>query len=217
MNNVIKYLIFALLFLVALWFSFYTEPLSVRKEREALKQYNPEQLVEHYWTTRLSNLEANALGVDELKSALASDAQAIRQKSGHVLGIGSNVCYVIKGDAENVRYFDDAFHFVFHGTKFTIPAKYIFGNTAREACGWFHIDDFQNTMDFNAVSACINQRIKEQVVGAVIDQAASISKLHFCAAVEVAPDERGIRDMSKLYPYILVPIEFYSVPSNQPQ
>ena len=160
MKKVIKYVIFAALFFVALWFSFYTEPLSVRKEREALKQYKPEQLVEHYWSTGLQDLEANALDVASFVNALQTDAQTLREKSGHVLGIGSNVCYVLKGDAENVSFSDDEFHFKLNGIDFKVPAKYIFGNTARDACGWFNIDDFQNTMDFNAVSACMNQRIK---------------------------------------------------------
>ena len=204
MNKALKYVIFAALFFVALWFSFYTEPLSVRKEREALKQYNPEQLVEHYWSTELSNLEANALDVESFVKSLQADPQALRETSGHVLGIGSNVCYVLKGEAENVSFANHEFHFKLNGIDFTIPAKYIFGNTARDACGWFIIDDFQNTMDFNAVSACMNQRIKEQVIGEVIDKAAEISKFHFCGAIEVSPDAKDVNRL-KLYPYILVP------------
>ena len=216
MKKVIKYVIFAALFLVALWFSFYTEPLSVRKEREALKQYKPEQLVEHYWSNGLQDLEANALDVASFVKALETDAQALREKSGRVLGIGSNVCYVVKGDAENVSFSENEFHFKMNGIEFTVPAKYIFGNTARDACGWFNIDDFQNTMDFNAVSACMNQRIKEQVIGEIIDKTAEISKFHFCGAIEVAPDAKGVSRL-KLYPYILVPSETRANQSEQLQ
>ena len=201
MKKVIKYVIFAALFFVALWFSFYTEPLSVRKEREALKQYIPEQLVEHYWSTGLQDLEANALDVVSFVNALHTDAQTLREKSGHILGIGSNVCYVLKGDAENVSFSDNEFHFKMNGIDFKVPAKYIFGNTARDACGWFNIDDFQNTMDFNAVSACMNERIKTQVIGGIIGKATEINSFHFCGAVEIAPDAASASQLT-LYPYI---------------
>jgi len=202
MNKLIKYIIIAILFLVAVWFSFYTEPLSVKKEREALKQYKPEQLVEHYWSKEIMDLQANALDVSTFVKELQSDPKALREASGHVLGIGSNVCYVLKGNAENVSYADNEFHFKASGIEFTIPAKYIFGNTARDACGWFKIDDFQNTMDFNSVSACMNQRIREQVIGSIIDKAADYHTCHFCGAIEISPEAQNA-DALTLYPYIL--------------
>ncbi len=202
MNKILKYVIIAVLFLVAVWFSFYTEPLSVKREREALKQYKPEQLVEHYWSRELTNLEGNALDVETFIREFQADPQVLRENSGHVLGIGSNVCYVLKGEAENVSYTDNEFHFNRNGIAFTIPAKYIFGNTARDACGWFNIDDFQNTMDFNAVSACMNQRIKEHVIGDILDKAAEYNRCLFCGAVEISPEANSI-DALTLYPYIL--------------
>ena len=202
MNKVIKYIILGVLFLVAVWFSFYTEPLSVKREREALKQYKPEQLVDHYWSKELTNLEANALDVATFVKELQADPQALREKAGRVLGIGSNVCYVLKGDADNVTSSDNEFHFKLNGVDFTIPAKYIFGNTARDACGWFKIDDFQNTMDFNAVSACMNQRIKEQVIGDKIEKAAEYTRCRFCGSVEVTPGANSVNELT-LYPYIL--------------
>ncbi len=202
MNKVIKYIILAVIFLVAVWFSFYTEPLSVKKEREALKQYKPEQLVEHYWSKELTNLETNALDVPTFTKNFLSDPQALREKYGHVLGIGSNICYVLKGDAENISYASNEFHFNLNGINFTIPAKYIFGNTARDACGWFNIDDFQNTMDFNAVSACMNQRIKEKVIGDIINNSTEYTRCHFCAAVEISPEATTLESLT-LYPYIL--------------
>jgi len=202
MNKIIKYVVIAVLFLVAVWFSFYTEPLSVKKEREALKQYKPEQLVEHYWTKELTDLESNALDVENFVQKFQADPSGLQKMSGHVLGIGSNVCYVLKGEADNLIYENHEFHFKMNGIQFTIPAKYIFGNTARDACGWFKIDDFQNTMDFNAVSACMNQRIKEHVIGNIIERASESTQCRFCGAVEISPEARTI-DALTLYPYIL--------------
>ena len=60
------------------------------------------------------------------------------------------------------------------------------------------------------------QRIKEQVIGEIIDKAAEISKFHFCGAIEVAPDAKGVSRL-KLYPYILVPSETRANQSEQLQ
>jgi len=201
MKKISKLLVGALLFFVALWFAFYTEPLSERKAREALKQYNPEQLVEHHWLNSMPQLASEALPLAQFVQQLQADPEALRQQSGRLLGIGSNVYYVVTGDADDVTFADNEFCFSIEGVACHIPTKYIFGNVARDASGWFDIGDFQNTMDFNSVSACINQRIKEQVVGPLLADAQSIGCCHFCAAVEVKPGQRRV-DSLVLYPYI---------------
>ena len=200
--KILKYLLFTLLALIALWFSFYTEPLSAKHEREALKEYKPEQLVDHYWSTDLAGLDERALPLGDFLSRLQADAEALRASEGHVLGIGSNVCYVLKGEASTPTFSDDAFHFTAEGIEFTVPTKYIFGNVAREACGWFNIDDFQNTMDFNSVSACMNQRIREQVIADKPQHIQDYSHVRFCGAIEVQPGQSDVRALT-LYPYIL--------------
>ena len=65
-----------------------------------------------------------------------------------------------------------------------IPVKYIFGNLARDASGWFDIDDFQNTMAFNEISSYLNGRILAEVIPASIPAAGSC---FFCGAVEIDP------------------------------
>jgi len=202
MKKILKLLLAVILVVVALWFSIYTEPLSQRQAREALKQYNPEQLVEHHWQHSLPQLATDALPFQQFIQQLQADPEALCRQSGHLLGIGSNVYYVITGRADSVIFADNEFRFELEGIPCHIPAKYIFGNVARDASGWFDLGDFQNTMDFNSVSACINQRIREQVVGPLLADAQSISRCHFCAAVEVKPGQRSV-DNLVLYPYIL--------------
>jgi len=202
MKKLPKLLIASLLFIVALWFAFYTEPLSERKAREALKQYKPEQLVEHHWQNSLPQLASQALPFGQFIEQLQADPEALRLQSGRLLGIGSNVYYVVTGDADGVTFADNEFLFDLEGVPCHIPTKYIFGNVARDASGWFDLGDFQNTMDFNSVSACINQHIKQQVISPLLADAHNISHCHFCAAVEVKPGQRRV-DSLVLFPYIL--------------
>lgn len=200
-NSVMKYLFIPLLF-IALWFSFYTEPLSQRQAREAMKQYNPEQLVEYHWQNSLASLADQALPIEQFLQQLQADPEALRQQSGHLLGIGSNVYYVISGDASGVTFSDHEFRFQLQGIDCHIPTKYIFGNVAREATGWFDLGEFQNTMDFNSVSATINQRIRDQVIAPLLTDSTTLTSCHFCAAIEVQPGQRQVNALT-LYPYIL--------------
>ena len=197
-----KIMLASILTFLAFWFATYTEPLSERRSREAMKEYNPEQLVDYHWQTDLQALAANALPIEQFLQQLAADPEALKAQSGHLLGIGSNVFYVITGQAQQVTFCDDAFRFECQGVDCRIPTRYIFGNVARDASGWFDIGEFRNTMDFNSVSACINKRIKEQVIAPLLPQAQSLTECHYCAAIEVLPGQHK-PDKLTLYPFIL--------------
>ena len=145
------------LVIVALWFSFYTENLTERKRREEMKELKPEQLVSRLMTDSLAALEGRAISLEEL--VIHAGEADFAQRHGRLLGIGSPTFYVVKGECDQAQVVNDEIHASVNGIALTIPLKYIFGNTARDASGWFDIDDFQNTMDFNAVSAAMNDYI----------------------------------------------------------
>ena len=156
-----KILLYIGIALVALWFSFYTENLTEKTRREEMKELKPDQLVNALMKDSLTTLNQRAISIQELKQGYIDEAFA--KQHGRVLGIGSPTFYVIKGMSEQVKMEDDEILAIVDGIQLTIPLKYIFGNTAREASGWFNIDDFQNTTDFNAVSAAFNAYIAQQV------------------------------------------------------
>ena len=156
-----KTIICIILALVALWGAFYTENLTERKHREQLAQLKPDELVAVLMHDSLSTLTNRAITMKQLKEGYADEAFA--KKYGRVLGIGSPTFYVIKDECQHATVSDDEVHATSAGLSITIPLKYIFGNTAREASGWFDIDNFQNTTDFNAVSAAMNEYITRQM------------------------------------------------------
>lgn len=147
--------------IVALWFSFYTENLTERKRREEMKELKPEQLVSMLMRDSLAALEERAIALEELVKHVGE--QDFAQRHGRLLGIGSPTFYVVKGESDQAQVINDEIHASVNGIALTIPLKYIFGNTARDASGWFDIDDFQNTMDFNAVSAAMNDYVAKRV------------------------------------------------------
>lgn len=186
MKNTILCVILAL---VALWGAFYTENLTEKQRREQLAELKPDELVGVLMRDSLSSLEARAITLKQLKEGYKDETFA--KQFGRVLGIGSPTFYIIKDECEHATIAEDELHAVAEGIQITIPLKYIFGNTAREASGWFDIDNFQNTTDFNAVSAAMNAYITKQVKSFKVDDDGEVE---FLAGVAVQKDA----DMQKL-------------------
>jgi hypothetical protein len=162
-----KIIFCVILAIVALWGAFYTENLTEKQRREQLAELKPDELVGVLMRDSLSSLEARAITLKQLKEGYQDETFAMQY--GRVLGIGSPTFYLIKDECEHATITDYEIHAVAEGIQITIPLKYIFGNTAREASGWFNIDNFQNTTDFNAVSAAMNAYITQQVKDFKID------------------------------------------------
>ncbi len=202
----------ALLFVV-LKLSIYTESLSERTERERLLQFNPTERVAYAWEHHLESLEAEALPLDSFMRGYQSDPQVLAKQSGKVLGIGSNYFFVVKGQAADLRVKDDFLWMTplceddqMILTQICVPVKYIFGNLARDASGWFNIDDFKNTITFNEVSSCMNQYIKENVVAGIEEKIVGHDTCRYCVAVEVDKDLKGAQKLPtilEVIPYII--------------
>lgn len=178
-----KIILCVILAIVALWGAFYTENLTEKQRREQLAQLKPEELVNMMMRDSLATLEARAVTLKQLKECYQEESFA--KQYGCVLGIGSPTFYIIKDVCHHATIADEEIHAVAEGIQITIPLKYIFGNTAREASGWFNIDDFQNTTDFNAVSAAMNAYIARQVKNFSVGDGGEVE---FLAGVAIQKD-----------------------------
>lgn len=191
---------------VALRFSFHTESLSARQERERLQQFNPEEKVAYFWSEHREALADRALDFSKLCDGLRRNPSVIAAREGRVLGIGSKTCFVVKGESHDFHFSDNRLYLTLDDRQpdgkpiqVVIPFKYIFGNLARDASGWFHIDDFQNTMDFNAVSACLNRLIRDEVVAGKAKEADNCERCRFCGAVELKLPDYSNPSEDKLF------------------
>lgn len=156
-----KRLLYVVLALAALAFSFSVENLTEHKRQDEFKYLDPDRLVERLMRDSLQSLENRAVTMEDLAAGVGDES--FSREHGRVLGIGSPTFYVIKGKCDNATVDGEAIHATVGGIELIIPLRYIFGNTARDASGWFNIDEFQNTMDFNSVSAAMNAYIATHV------------------------------------------------------
>ncbi|MEE1317804.1 MAG: DUF2291 family protein [Prevotella sp.] len=185
----------------AVYFSFYTENLTERQKREEMSRYNPEQLVNKIMKDSLASLEQKALSISMLAEGIRNNAEEFAKTHGKVLGIGSPVFYIVKGECHNAKLADgEEIHATADGISIKIPIKHIFGNNARDASGWFNIDNFKNTMDFNAVSAEMNKYITKETAG--FKMPAEGQTVTFVGAVAVPPHSSDISTL-EITPYIL--------------
>lgn len=185
----------------AVYFSFYTENLTERQKREEMSRYNPEQLVNKIMKDSLASLEQKALSISMLAEGIRNNAEEFAKTHGKVLGIGSPVFYIVKGECHDAKLADgEEIHATADGISIKIPIKHIFGNNARDASGWFNIDNFKNTMDFNAVSAEMNKYITKETAG--FKMPAEDQTVTFVGAVAVPPHSSDISTL-EITPYIL--------------
>lgn len=185
----------------AVYFSFYTENLTERQKREEMSRYNPEQLVNKIMKDSLASLEQKALSISMLAEGIRNNAEEFAKTHGKVLGIGSPVFYIVKGECHDAKLADgEEIHATADGISIKIPIKHIFGNNARDASGWFNIDNFKNTMDFNAVSAEMNKYITKET--ADFKMPAEGQTVTFVGAVAVPPHSSDISTL-EITPYIL--------------
>lgn len=184
----------------ALYFSFYTENLTEKQKREEMSKYNPAQLVNSFMKDSLISLEQKALAISVFAEGLKNNTDDFEKKHGKTLGIGSPIFYIVKGECSEAQLIDnEEIHATADGINIKIPVKYIFGNNARDASGWYNIDNFKNTMDFNAVSAEMNKYITQQMQKF---QMSEDGKLTFVGAVAVPAQTAEISSLV-ITPYIL--------------
>ena len=198
MRKTIKYILLVIIAIVALWESFYTENLTEKTRREQMAEYKPEQRVKENFKSSMAAIDSAAVSIDALAKGITD--KAFVDKNSRVLGIGSPRYFVVKGTMQNTQIADDELHATVDGIEVAMPLKYIFGNTAREASGWFNIDDFKSTMDFNAVSAEMNKYIRENVAAKAAALQKSGKPISFVAAVAVPADAKQLTALT-LVPY----------------
>lgn len=175
--------------LVAIRFSFYTEPLEEHRQKALLKQFSPNQLVDYHWENDLEALLQTAIPVQDFMDGMSADAKGYSEKHARVPCIGAKSYFLISGQTLINAISDQSLTIQLDDkTTGRIQIRFLFGNTARDATGWFNAADFQNTMDFNTLSTYLNTRILNEVAKPAADGLKTGDKLTWWGAVEIAPD-----------------------------
>lgn len=186
LKKIIYLFVFTALGIFIAYNSIYIENLETKRQEDMVKNFNPGELVNYFWENRLDKLLGNALELETFDSLLNYDTKYLIKQYGHAVGITSNYCFLVKGKSRINRVSPEKLSIDFKGsTQYKVLIKFIFSNTARDATGYFKVDDFENTMDFNAVSSELNSRILSEVVPGKYDTIRIGSSISFFGAIEI--------------------------------
>ena len=190
MKKYISIAIISLLAIVALYNSVYFEKLDAKKVKESIKNFNPKDKAKYFWDNELDDLLKSAIDLKLFDSQLAQNPEKLINEHGKAVGITSTYCFLVKGYAKQANQGSEEIPIKLPDgyAKYNLQTKYIFSNAARDATGYFNIDDFENTMDFNAIATELNRLILGRVI-AKLDSVSLGETIKFIGALEINSED----------------------------
>jgi len=187
--KILKYITAFVVILAVAYNSVYFRKLDEVKASIAAKDFNAAQYAATFWTAKLLPNLNKAIDVARLSSMLRRNPENAFDNYSHALGIGNLRYFLVsgKGTIESINENDVSVLIQTDSTKqkIIIATEYIFGNAVRDATGLIDINEFNNTMDFNNVSAEINKTIREKVLPGFRQQVQKGNTIVFTGAIEL--------------------------------
>ena len=199
----VKYIIPVILILVIAYNSVYFKKLDEVKANKNASVFNPALYAQGFWNAKLLPGINKALAITELSTLLIDEPAKTFDKYSHALGIGNLRYFLVKGKGTitSVNADDISVSLDSSSQHITLATEYIFGNAVRDATGLISITEFNNTMDFNNVSAEINKIIREKVLPPIKKQAKKGDVISFTGAIELNKEHLDLSDIE------VVPVE----------
>jgi hypothetical protein len=187
--NYKKIVIAVIILFLGVWVlskSVYFERLDAKRKKDLIKSFSPKEAVDFFWKNKLNEVLKDALPLTTFDSLLNTQPDVLIKKYGKTMGVTSNYCFLIKGTITiGPGKGDESPVIIKNKRTYSLLRNYIFSNTARDATGYFKVDDFDNIMDFNSVSSEINTRILNEVIAKKLDALTNKDIIHFTGAVEI--------------------------------
>lgn len=189
MKKGLNYSITVVLIVLVAYNSVYFKKLSEVKAAAGAKSFDAVAYAKNYLANKLPASLNNAIEINDLIARLQSNPKETFARYSHALGIGNIRYFLVKGKGEITKTEDDAVTVLVKndttGKLIKIETEYVFGNAIRDASGLININEFNNTMDFNNVSAEINKTVREGVLPPFKTSAKKGDTVEFTGAVEL--------------------------------
>lgn len=166
--------------------------------------FDAESYTKDFWNKKLVPNLNKAVQLDILITALKTQPEQAFKQHSHALGIGNIKYFMVQGEAEIVSIGENSTLLKVKGTQekdVDMLTEYVYGNEVRDASGLIPMTEFDNTMDFNSVSAAINKKIREEVIPSFKENVKQGNTVKFYGAIEL---NQKYLDLSQIE---LVPIQ----------
>lgn len=199
MRTSIKYTVSALILLFVLYHSVYFKPLDEVKAATAETQFDAEAYVRSFWDNQLMPGLDKAIDISHLLSLLHTASDSAFQHYSHALGIGNIRFFLTEGQGEVTAINENEVTVLVKAPsgqhEIKVATEYIFGNAVRDASGSIDINAFDNTMDFNNVSAEINKIIRKEVLPPFKARVQQGNMVQFTGALELNKEHLKLEDI----------------------
>jgi len=197
--KLVKYIIAIIVVVIIGYNSVYFKKLDEVKASLTAKQFNAAAYAQTFWTDKLLPNLDKAIDITQLTGMLSTDHAKTFDTYSHALGIGNLRYFLVKGKGTITSINEDDISVLLQTdtSKQTIiiATEFIFGNAVRDATGLININEFNNTMDFNNVSAEVNKIIREKVLPPFKQKAKKGDAIEFTGAIELNKEHL---DVSKI-------------------
>ncbi len=171
------------------YYSVYFKNLDEYKASHTAKVFDASAYAAGFWQEKLIPNLDKAINLSTLLDLLAVDPGKAFSEHSHALGIGNLRYFLVKGSGLIDSVLEDRVRINLRHASATsgifLATEFIFGNAVRDATGLININEFTNTMDFNAVSDGLNRIIREQVVAPVKPNLMAGKAISFTGALEL--------------------------------
>lgn len=201
----IQYTIAVVALLVIAYNSVYFKKLDEVKGAAA-KSFDAKSYARSYFTNKLTPALSSAIDISQLLVLLQHDKDKTFDQYSHALGIGNIRFFLVKGEgiitAINENDITVSIGKDTAGTNLTIATEFVFGNAIRDASGQIDINEFNNTMDFNNVSAELNAIVRNEVLPPFKQRIKKGDYIQFAGAIELNRRHLSTRNIEVVPVYL---------------
>lgn len=192
-KKLVKYAVILILLFIILTNAVYIEKLDAHQASS--QEFDAKKYALNFWEKKLTPALGNAVNIDSLLVLLKNDKENTFNKYSHALGIGNIRFFLIKGQGEILSVNENDVTVQTASNTLSIATEYVFGNAVRDASGAIDINEFNNTMDFNNVSAEINKIIRTNVLPPFKANAKKGDKIIFTGAIELNREHLDLKNI----------------------
>jgi predicted lipoprotein len=184
MKKTIRYIVFLVMVALVVYNSVYFKRLDEVNAKTA--SFDAAKYAAGFWDAKLIPALSRAVPLSTLLPLLEHEKELAFDQYSHALGIGNVRYFLIKGQGRVVSVDENQVIIQSDSSgKVRIATEYIFGNAVRDASGAIDINVFENSMDFNNVSAEINGIIRTKVIPPFKSQVSKGDQVTYEGAIEL--------------------------------
>ncbi|TWT91052.1 hypothetical protein Mal64_14510 [Pseudobythopirellula maris] len=169
--------------------------------------FDPVGYVDAYWTERLPKSHTSAAPAAEVIKALSADAKAAGERFGRTVGMSRGFFFYLRGEGTVVsadgRKVGVALGEGGETADLVLTLGPVFGNAVRDAPGLIGVNDFEDSVAYNDLSAELNRRVESEVQPLLGDALEPGARINFVGCAELS-SPRAYRAPLKVTPIAVV-------------